>query len=1107
MPSPTGTVSDRNPFGKLISQPSKSSFSQSARMKCCSLRLGPAQRLLALSVSLAIILSTPAFSFARNATPNQPKQTASQEPAAGKDELQLLSVRATPTESGILLEWHTTAAPDNIGFNVYRVKNGERERANRQLVPGVQFSAGPPALRRGGYSFSWIDRDGTPDSVYFIESVNADGEAKIHQPVVPVPGVMSREFKLSQSQQSAGGNESANTFASQSSALDTQLPNVVTGTLQDQWALVAQSALKIGIKKNGWYRVTQPQMVAAGFNSAVDIRNLRLFLNATELAISTSQSSGQFAGPDYIEFYGQGLDTATTDVNTYYLIAGTTPGKRVGGEFQVDAPPPSATPPPIVPPVDPPAVPPVTSPINPAADGPVLRDPIFFSWTERDLRMLGESLRPPVGALTATQEKVRANNDNGSDNLIGDYSLFNSTVPDNAPDSAKTEPRVDARPKTESQKTDAEIAPALTNTNGPGPITSASVTAASAKPLAARSGRRSRRSAPKRKTRRVRQLSKQAHHHHAMLADGYAPVNFVSAIDFKERFNYVPNILNGETENFFGRGISTTPATFPVNVSNLDTSATTQATLEFGLQGLLNTNTGAPHRVTVAINNVTIGSPVDFTAIEHAVRSFSFPISLLQNNAPNQITFTKTSTGEICLFDYLRLSYPHTFKADSDALRFNLLGTQTLKVDGFSTPLVRLIDYSDPFNVSISKAVAETSASGYAITVPTSETAGKSQRFLYAIPLTQFDQPATITLNQPQTLNTGALSGSATQGADFLLISYKTFIPNLAPLVSLRQSQGKTVAVIDVEDIYDEFGFGQHEPQAIKAFLSHAATSSQWVKKPAYIIFAGDGSMDPRNYELVGNFDFVPTKLVDTQFNETCSDDWLADFDDNGIADIPIGRLPIRSVADANLIISKLVNFSPAAVPDDALLVADDPTGYYFNFETANDQVAALLQPLTVHKVYKRLDGANTHQNIVDNFNSGSALVNYSGHGNVDIWAGGGGVFNTNDALSLTNSNKLSFVVVMDCLNGYFQDPLLLAMAEAFLKAQNGGAVATFASSGLTFPEGQHEMSEHLYTLIYGPGAQPIALGDAIKAAKAATSDSDVRRTWIYFGDPSIKIR
>ena len=96
----------------------------------------------------------------------------------------------------------------------------------------------------------------------------------------------------------------------------------------------AQVALKIQIKNAAWYRVTQQQMVAAGFNPTVDIGNLSLFSNADELAIRTSKVSGQFSSGDYIEFYGQGLDTLDTDTRVYYLIAGTSPGKRGEANLQ-----------------------------------------------------------------------------------------------------------------------------------------------------------------------------------------------------------------------------------------------------------------------------------------------------------------------------------------------------------------------------------------------------------------------------------------------------------------------------------------------------------------------------------------------------------------------------------------------------------------------------------------------------------------------------------------------------------------------------------------------------------------------------------------------------
>jgi hypothetical protein len=163
---------------------------------------------------------------------------------------------------------------------------------------------------------------------------------------------------------------------------------------------------------------------------------------------------------------------------------------------------------------------------------------------------------------------------------------------------------------------------------------------------------------------------------------------------------------------------------------------------------------------------------------------------------------------------------------------------------------------------------------------------------------------------------------------------------------------------------------------------------------------------------------------------------------------------------------------------------------------------------MTVQRVDRRLQPSDAvaSANIIANMNSGQALVNYSGHGNVDTWTDAS-IFTTDNAEVLNNGVKLPLVVVMDCLNGYFQEPspTFSGLAEAFLQAPNGGAVASFASSGLTIPDGQHVMNLQLYTLLYG--SQPIALGDAIKISKAATSDIDVRRTWIFFGDPSMRIR
>jgi hypothetical protein len=437
-----------------------------------------------------------------------------------------------------------------------------------------------------------------------------------------------------------------------------------------------------------------------------------------------------------------------------------------------------------------------------------------------------------------------------------------------------------------------------------------------------------------------------------------------------------------------------------------------------------------------------------------------------------------------------------------------LRGTQTVTVDGFATPSVLLMDYTDPLAVSLSRPASAPSANGFAIDVPLSEPVSKNQRLLFALPVGQFDQPASLTLNQPSSLNLNSNTG------DFLIIAHQDFLASVEPLRAARANQGLSTKVVDVEDVYDEFSFGEHGPEAIRNFLNHAAThwnsGTGTLTPPRYVVFVGDSSYDARDYANFGHYDFVPTKLIDATYNETVSDDWLTDFDEDGYAEIPVGRIPVRTAAEADLVVSKIINYVPANVPQTALLVADDPgTPPVWDFESGNDNVQALLLPagMTVQRVNVRTEPstAQATADISNGINQGRAIVNYSGHGNVNVWASSV-VFTTGNASALSNGmNKLTFVIVMDCLNGYFQDPGLQSLSEAFLKAPNGGAVAAFASSGLTTTYGQRQMELELYRQLYG--SQPIAVGDAIKIAKAASYDIDVRRTWIFFGDPSMKIR
>ena len=49
-----------------------------------------------------------------------------------------------------------------------------------------------------------------------------------------------------------------------------------------------------------------------------------------------------------------------------------------------------------------------------------------------------------------------------------------------------------------------------------------------------------------------------------------------------------------------------------------------------------------------------------------------------------------------------------------------------------------------------------------------------------------------------------------------------------------------------------------------------------------------------------GDLDRVPTRLIDTDFMETASDDWFSDFTGDGIAELATGRLPARTADEGS---------------------------------------------------------------------------------------------------------------------------------------------------------------------------------------------------------------
>lgn len=560
----------------------------------------------------------------------------------------------------------------------------------------------------------------------------------------------------------------------------------------------------------------------------------------------------------------------------------------------------------------------------------------------------------------------------------------------------------------------------------------------------------------------------------------------------EERIFYFAALKNGEAPNFFGAMVANQGTDKIITAFNLDPAAPEDGMLEVSLQGVTET----PHRVKVLVNNLEVGD-IAFEGQSRGYGQLSVPQTLLLEGENLVTLVSQNGDMDVSLIDSIKLTYKRIYRADGDMLTFSASGGWALSVGGFTGPSVGVFDVTDPDSPYRVHGTVTAKGTGHSVSLVVP---GDGQRTLMAFAEGKAKSPHRLEVNKPSEWHNPGNS------YDIIIISYGDFLQALGPLQSLRKGQGHSVALIDVEDLYDEFSFGNKDPQAIKDFLYR--TKVRWRRVPPCVLLVGDASFDPRNYLETGDYDLVPTKLVETAYLETASDDWFVDFNGDGLPETAIGRLPVRTAAEASAVVGKILGYEQSrdtgSWRNQALIVTDENEG--FDFEGAGEALRNLFPTnIAVRTLFwgRSARDEQARDELLTSLSQGALIVNYVGHGSEDGW--GTNILSSNDSPSLVNGLNLPFFIAMTCLNGYFHDIYTESLAEALLKTKQGGAIAIAASSGLTEPGGQAMLNEALIGLLFGD--EPLTLGTALLRAKAAVPDGDIRRTFMLFGDPAVRLR
>jgi hypothetical protein len=351
----------------------------------------------------------------------------------------------------------------------------------------------------------------------------------------------------------------------------------------------------------------------------------------------------------------------------------------------------------------------------------------------------------------------------------------------------------------------------------------------------------------------------------------------------------------------------------------------------------------------------------------------------------------------------------------------------------------------------------------------------------------------------------------SSSGADYLVIGPSAFLKAAAPLMRLREEQGLRVRAIPIEDVYSEFGFGEATPEAVRDFIAHAY--HEW-RPPAvrYVLLLGDASYDYKDYLGTGVSSHVPSVPIKTSFLWTVSDPAYAAVNgDDLLPDLAIGRLPATTVAEARSMAEKIVAWERTSdrLGGEVVLVADDAdAGGDFPAQAIHLATGPLASQPTRLIRLDELGASTTRGAILGAFDQAPAVVSYVGHGGIHLWANEN-ILSTADVSSLTARDRQPLVLTMNCLNGYFHFPYFDALAEALVKAEGKGAIASFSPSGLSLNEPAHLYHQALLHELFDSGHA--RLGDAIFAAQEAYAETgalpELLSIYHLIGDPALRIR
>lgn len=469
---------------------------------------------------------------------------------------------------------------------------------------------------------------------------------------------------------------------------------------------------------------------------------------------------------------------------------------------------------------------------------------------------------------------------------------------------------------------------------------------------------------------------------------------------------------------------------------------------------------------------------------------------------------TGSNSTALGFLNYLTLNYERQLKLYGDQTAFRSLASMASPLSVFrlaGTPATTQVwDVTNPLR----PVVQQTTASGPDLTFSAST---EVLREFVAFKNNTGLKPKAFGKVANQDLHSHNLDGRL----DLVILTHPRFLQEANRLAAHRRQHSRMqVAVVTTTQVYNEFASGAQDVSAIRDYMRMLYNrSNKQGDDVLYLLLFGDASYDYK-YRLPNNTNFVPVYQSRQSLHPIISyssDDyygflyehegeWAENSTGDHLLDIGIGRLPVKTPAEAATVVDKIIAYdSPAHFGKwrrQVTFVADDGDynehlndaeflSSYLEREHINYNPSKVYLDLYPQETVGSRQQAPAANAVIDKaVEQGSLIVNYTGHGNEVSWAWEQ-ILTAEQISKWRNKDRLTFLLTATCEFGRYDDPRRSSGAELALLNPKGGAIGLLTTTRPVFSSDNRILNRNFFKVALQPVNDRMPrLGDIVRLTK-----------------------